>query len=182
MSEQRTVRIMEVVPYSEEWPVEYEKESKAIKDLFNDEIINIYHVGSTSIPGIYAKPVIDILVEVKDIEMVDSFNISMENIGYTCVGEGGIPGRRYFYKGGNKRTHHVHMFKTGSEEISRHLNFRDYMIAHPEEAKDYEELKKQLADKFKYNSEGYVSGKDAFIKDIDKKAEQWAKEKSSDLG
>lgn len=168
------MRVIEVVPYSSKWKEEYNKESQKLINIFGEEVISIHHIGSTSIPGIYAKPVIDILIEVREIEIIDRFNSAMESIGYIAKGENGIEGRRYFFKGLYDRTHHVHIFQSGSEEISRHLNFRDYMIAHPEEAKQYGELKKQLAERFKYDIEGYCDGKDAFIKEIDRKALEWA--------
>jgi GrpB-like predicted nucleotidyltransferase (UPF0157 family) len=177
MDEQNHVRVMEVVPYNPDWKKEYISESKKICNFMSNEIINIYHVGSTSIPEIYAKPVIDILIEVKEIEHIDNFNSCMEDLGYTPCGEAGIKGRRYFFKGLYKRTHHVHIFQTGNLEIDKHISFRDYMITHPEDAKRYEKLKKGLAIKFRYDSRGYVVGKDAFIKDIDRKAAEWAKYK-----
>lgn len=175
MSEKKQVRTMEVVPYDSKWKEKYLKESEKIANLMKDEIVDIHHIGSTSIPGIYAKPVIDILVEVKDINSVDKYNNNMEELGYKAVGEGGIEGRRYFFKGLYKRTHHVHVFEIGNPEIKKHLNFRDYMIAHPEEAKAYEQLKKELSIKFRYDSKGYCDGKDSFIKDIDRKADKWSK-------
>lgn len=175
MSEQNQVRIMEVVPYNPDWKDEYLKESEKIANFMKGEIVEIYHIGSTAIPGIFAKPVIDILVEVKDISNVDKYNSNMEELGYISAGEAGIEGRRFFFKGLYTRTHHVHIFQTGSPEIKRHINFRDYMIAYPEEAKRYEELKKEVAIKFRYDSKGYCAGKDAFIKDIDRKAEEWSK-------
>ena len=78
-------------------------------------------------------------------------------------------------KGVPKRTHHVHIFQAGSSEISRHLAFRDYMIAHPEEARKYSELKQKLAIQYKGDIDGYCDGKDAFVKEMEKKAVQWAK-------
>jgi GrpB-like predicted nucleotidyltransferase (UPF0157 family) len=101
----------------------------------------------------------------------------MKKLGYIPRGENGIPGRRYFLKGLYDRTHHVHIFQTGNPEIKRHLNFRNYMIAHLEDAAAYSELKRNLADKFRFDIEGYINGKDAFIKEMDRRAEEWAKSK-----
>ena len=175
MNEQNQVRIMEVVPYSPNWKEEFLSESEKISNIMKNEIINIYHIGSTAIPGIFAKPVIDILVEVKNINYIDNYNNEMERLGYIPRGEAGIEGRRYFLKGLYKRTHHVHIFETGNPEIKKHIDFRDYMVSHSEDAKRYEELKKELARKFRFDSTSYVAGKDSFIKDIDKKAAEWAK-------
>lgn len=115
------------------------------------------------------------MVEVIDIENVDNFNNDMEQLGYEALGENGIPNRRFFSKGGDNRTHHVHIFEQGNEEIIRHLIFRDYMIAHPEEAMKYSQLKEYLAEKFSNNIEKYIEGKNDYIKEIDNKAEKWSR-------
>lgn len=77
---------------------------------------------------------IDILIEVKDIEAINQYNLQMEALGYEAKGENGLKGRCFFRKGGNKRTHHVHIYENGNREIVRHTLFRDYLIAHPEKA------------------------------------------------
>lgn len=177
MSEQNQVRIIKVVPYNSDWEKEYVKESVKIQGILGDEMIEIHHIGSTAIPGIYAKPVIDILIEVKDIKNVDIYNGEMNKLGYISKGEFGIEGRRFFLKGLYNRTHHLHIFEIRNPEIRKHLNFRDYMISHPKIAKQYEKLKKDLSIKFRHDNEGYCNGKDEFIKDIDKKAEEWFKGK-----
>ncbi|MED0678851.1 GrpB family protein [Aneurinibacillus thermoaerophilus] len=169
------MRKVEVVPYNEKWPELFQEEANKIKSVFGDEAINIYHIGSTAIPHIHAKPIIDILVEVKDVDKVDSFNDEMEQLGYKPKGENGIAYRRYFTKGGNNRTHHVHVFKTGSEHITRHLAFRDYLITHKDEANTYSELKQKLSKQFTYNAEKYTQGKDWFIKEIQANALKWWK-------
>ena len=99
----------------------------------------------------------------------------MESLGYEAMGEYGIPGRRYFRKDNREgvRTHHVHAFRAGSEEAGRHLAFRDYMIAHPLEAQRYSELKRRLAEEHPQSPDGYMDGKDGFIKEIDRRAARW---------
>jgi len=177
MREEKQVRVIEVVPYNSQWKEDYLKEMGKIILIMNDEIIDIHHIGSTSIPGIYAKPVIDILIGVVDIKNIDKYNGEMDTLGYVCQGEYGIKGRRFFMKGLYNRTHHIHIFQSDNPEILRHINFRDYMISHLGEARIYSELKREMAIKFRYDIEGYCNGKDAFIKDIDIKAERWAKTK-----
>lgn len=172
MTEEKQVRVIEVVPYNFKWKEKYLKEAGRIRNIMQNEINKIYHIGSTSIPEIYAKPIIDILIEVKDIDNVDNYNKGLESLGYIAKGEFGIEGRRFFIKGLYNRTHHVHAFQTDNPEIARHLNFRDYMIAYPDEAKRYEDLKQELAIKFRYDIDGYCAGKDTYIKEIDKKAER----------
>ena len=164
-----------IVSYDPNWKDMYKEESEKIKNVLSDIIIDIHHVGSTAIPGIKAKPVIDILVEVKDIEGVDQYNYKMRELGYEVMGEYGIPKRRFFRKGGNKRTHHIYIFKVGNEEIERHINFKEYMIAHPDKGQEYSKLKEKLANKYTYDVENYTNGKSDFIKGIDRKAKLWKK-------
>ena len=99
----------------------------------------------------------------------------MEALGYEAMGEFGLVGRRYFRKEHPPgiRTHHVHTYQVGSPEIERHLAFRDYLLAHPEDAQKYGELKLKLAQKYPEDIEGYINGKDEFVKEIEKKAIQW---------
>lgn len=170
MTEKRRI---EVVDYNPKWVIMYHDEANKIKKIFGKELIDIYHIGSTAIPGIKAKPVIDILVVVKRIEKVDNYNDKMVRLGYEPMGEFGIKDRRFFMKGGNNRTHHVHVFELGNNEIERHLNFRDYLIANPEDARRYSKLKEELAEKYRYDIESYVKGKDGLIKEIDRKAAEW---------
>ncbi len=96
MTEERKV---EVVGPDESWEAIFELEKDRLKHLFGDLVVEVYHIGSTAIPNIYAKPIIDILIEVKNIEKVDKFNSGMKQLGYIPKGEYGIPGRRFFYKG-----------------------------------------------------------------------------------
>ena len=168
------VRKIIVIPHDENWQELFSLEKERLTELLGDHVLSIHHIGSTAIPNIKAKPIIDILVEVKNIEKMDEFNDPMIQEGYQPRGEHGIPRRRYFVKSkGVIHTHHLHMFQTGNPEIERHLSFRDYLIAHPEEAQTYSNLKVELARKYPEDSPRYTTGKDEFIKKIDKKAKAW---------
>jgi GrpB-like predicted nucleotidyltransferase (UPF0157 family) len=169
------MRKVEVVPHDPKWREAFEVESKRVTDALGTNVVAIHHIGSTAIPNIYAKPIIDLLVEVRDIIKVDRQSSSMQSLGYEVMGEFGIAGRRYFRKDNQAgiRTHHTHIFKVDSEQVERHLAFRDYMIAHPEDAQRYSELKRWLAREHPTNIDGYVDGKDGFIREVDKKAAQW---------
>jgi len=160
-----------VVSYNSNWKDMYKEESEKIKNVLNNIIIDIHHIGSTAIPGIKAKPVIDILIEVKDIEGVEQYNHKMEVLGYKVIGEYGIAKRRFFRRGGCKRSHHLHIFQAGNKEIKRHINFKEYLIAHPGKAREYSKLKEKLANNYTYHIENYINGKNDFIKEIDRKAE-----------
>lgn len=166
---------VEVVPHNPRWRTVFETEAKQIATIMGENVIAIHHIGSTAIPNIYAKPVIDLLIEVKDITQVDKQTSAMESLGYEVKGEFGISGRRYFRKDNQKgiRTHQIHVFETGSAQIERHLAFRDYMLAHPANAQKYSALKRKLAEEHPHNIDGYMDGKDGFIKEMDRRAAQW---------
>jgi Uncharacterized conserved protein len=166
---------VEIVPYDRKWREAFEAESKLVAASLGGNTFSIHHIGSTSIPNIYAKPVIDILVEVIDIQDVDLYTTEMSTLGYEVMGEFGIPDRRYFRKDNEIgiRTHQIHAFQKGCVQITRHLAFRDYMIAHPEEAEKYSELKRKLVELYAGDPESYIDGKDAFIQEIDRRAAQW---------
>ncbi len=163
-------RKVEVVPYNSVWKQKFIEEAKKIEKIFKEIFIDIYHIGSTAIPLVKAKPIIDIMVEVEDINKVNSYNKQMEKLGYVALGEYGIPKRRFFQKGGNKRTHHVHIFEKGNPHIKRHIDFRDYLISNPKIAEEYSHLKEKLAKKYRHDIDKYQEGKDSFIKRIDKLA------------
>jgi GrpB-like predicted nucleotidyltransferase (UPF0157 family) len=172
------MRKVDVVPPDPKWREAFEIESKQVADALGENVVAIHHIGSTAIPGIYAKPIIDLLAEVKDLMKVDEQNLSMISLGYEVMGEFGIPGRRYFYKKNREgvRTYHIHTFLVGSEQVERHLRFRDYMIAHPEDAQRYSELKRRLAREYPANIDDYINGKNGFVEEIDQKAAQWRKQ------
>jgi GrpB-like predicted nucleotidyltransferase (UPF0157 family) len=174
-------RKVEVVPHNPSWHSLFETESKKIATALADNFIAIHHIGSTSIETIYAKPIIDILVEVKSIDRVDGQNSEMENLGYECMGEFGIEDRRFFLKDNpvGIRTHHVHVFEVDSAQTSRHLSFRDYLNAHLDKAQAYSILKQGLAQKYPYNIQEYIEGKDTFIQEIDRQAAEWRRKQSS---
>lgn len=136
------MRILTVVDYDEMWPTLFENERTLLQMTLGKVISRIHHIGSTSVPGLSAKPVIDILIEVANLEELDSLNQAMEGVGYTVRGENGILNRRYFTKGGNQRSHHIHAFATGDAQIIKHLAFRDYLIKHNDVAIQYALMKK----------------------------------------
>jgi GrpB-like predicted nucleotidyltransferase (UPF0157 family)/GNAT superfamily N-acetyltransferase len=162
-------RKVEVVPYDPNWPAMFEKEAKLIRQALGDNCIAIHHIGSTSVPGLSAKPVIDILPVVKDILAVDQRTSYMESLGYEAKGENGMAFRRFFQKGTSERTHHVHVYEEGDPEVDRYLKFRNWLRSHPEDAKAYASLKASLAQKFPQDILKYCFGKDEFVASIDAK-------------
>ncbi|WP_312115432.1 GrpB family protein [Brevibacillus reuszeri] len=163
-----------VTAYQDDWKQEFEEESHKIKEILGNELIHIYHIGSTAVPGLKAKPIIDIMPVVKEISKIDSFNEQMKSLGYECMGELGMKGRRYFRKGGDHRTHQVHVFQEDNKkDITRHLAVRDYLRAHPDEAALYGDVKESLAKQYPRDIEAYMDGKDEFVQELEKKALTW---------
>ena len=164
-----------VEPHNPRWADMFDIESKMVVQALGMNVVAIHHIGSTAIPTVHARPIIDMLVAVADIDDVDARNPAMESFGYEALGEYGIPGRRYFRKDDDAGiwTHQAHTFAAGSPEVERHLAFRDFVLAHPEWAKRYSDLKRKLAKAHPDNIERYMDGKEAFIKEADRKAAAW---------
>ena len=158
--------------YSVTWSLMFHTEAQFLKTIFGDEIIKCEHFGSTSVYGMKAKPVIDMMCIVKNIEKVDLFNNIMEYLGYDVVGEWGISGRRLFRKGGENRTHHIHFYQLNNPEIARHLIFRDYLKAHPQEVTNYSRFKEALAQRYDTTSQ-YSPAKKKFVSEMEQKALSW---------
>lgn len=162
-----------VTPYNQNWPAMFKTEAELLRGIFGPELLDIHHIGSTSVEGLAAKPVIDLLPVCPNIEAIDAFNEAMTAAGYEPKGENGLPGRRFFQKGGDERTHHVHLYEAGHPDIERHLAFRDYVRAHPSASKEYGALKTELANRFPTNMEAYIEGKNEKVLEIERKALDW---------
>ncbi len=164
------MRKIEVLPYNKKWLQQFLDEKICLKNIFRTNAVNIHHIGSTSVPGLAAKPIIDIMIEVNSLQEVDSKNKKMIELGYRPLGEYGIKNRRFFQKGRDNISHHVHIFKINDENIIRHLAFRDYLKVNKKRLKEYEEFKIKLADQYHDDIDSYCKGKDFLIKEIEKEA------------
>jgi GrpB-like predicted nucleotidyltransferase (UPF0157 family) len=167
-------RKVDVLPYSRSWPISFEKEKKLLAEVFGSTAV-IRHIGSTSIPGMSAKPIIDILAEADSIALFEQAADRLKEWGYIAKGENGIPGRRYFvrFTGAGERLVHLHCYPKGHREIGRHLLFRDYLREHPEEADLYSRTKLEAARKYPYDIESYIKEKDPVVKLLDGRALDW---------
>ncbi|TWT09188.1 GrpB family protein [Planomicrobium sp. CPCC 101079] len=166
--------------YDKNWVRMFEQESGRLKEVFGDEILRFEHFGSTSVPGMKAKPVVDMMCLVKEIGKIDAFNERMLCLGYDVAGDWGIEGRRLFRKGGDNRSHHIHFYQFDHSQIERHLVFRDYLRSHPEEAERYGQLKEELAGR--HDDTGYYSkAKKAFVQDMEQRALRWFDERQRAL-
>ena len=159
-----------VVEYDPDWPARFVEEHARLAETFGDDAVMIEHIGSTAVPGLAAKPIIDILVAARRLPLPVSRIAAMEGVGYEHLGEYGIPGRVYFRRRSPRpRTHHVHVYAVGSDRIRDHLVFRDYLRAHPADAARYAKLKRELASQG-LDATAYGSGKSAFIAELVERA------------
>ncbi len=165
--------IVEVVPYDPEWNGKYQLERAKLIGSLGLLISNVHHIGSTSVAGLAAKPIIDMLLEVPDLEDLDGAKGTFERLGYEVMGEYGIKGRRYYRKGHKTRTHQIHAFRTGDANIKRHIAFRDYLAQHPSVRHEYAQLKTQVAKRCHNDIDAYCDGKDAFVKHHEALALRW---------
>ena len=160
-----------VYPYDEEWPVEFEKEKKILEGILKDFDVQIEHVGSTSIPGLSAKPIIDIAIGVKDEKTLFEIEPVMAEAGYDILNDYETKGEILARKGPPEcRTHYIHMQLIGSEYWDEFMYFRRYLLDHPEEIKRYEELKKELSVKYADERKKYTAGKNEYNSSIPEKA------------
>lgn len=166
-------RILEIVDYSPSWVEAFELEKSILEATLKTVVVKIHHIGSTSIPGLAAKPIIDILMEAKDLSELDRRAHEMESLGYRPKGENGIVGRRYFQKGGNQRSHHLHAYQCGDVNLIRHIAFRDYLLHHREIVTAYEKLKLKLASGCENDLVQYQNGKSNFLQEHEELALKW---------
>jgi GrpB-like predicted nucleotidyltransferase (UPF0157 family) len=156
---------VKLLAHDEQWHHLFAEEKARLQDAIGEFVIGIEHVGSTSVCGVAAKPILDIAVAISDKANGEKCIAPLENIGYIYRGENGIAGRFYFVKGA-PRTHHLHMLLADSEELRNHLFFRDYLRANPESAAEYDKLKRNLAEKYGNDRDAYLDGKAAFVESI----------------
>ena len=158
-----------IVEYDPRWPVLYEEERERLLAAGGDLLVAIEHIGSTAVPGLGGKPIIDIMPAVRSLADAERCIEPLESIGYEYVPEYNelIPERRYFHKGPeDARTFHLHVVELTSEFWETHLLFRDWLRTHPEDAQEYYRLKKELAARFGRDREGFTDAKTPFIESV----------------
>ncbi len=165
-----------ILDYDPAWASQFEAERKLLQDALGEWAVAIEHVGSTAVPGLAAKPIIDIGVALRSFEDALHCITPLFELGYQCLGEYGIPGRIFFRKltdtplpgqdgGGIGRTHHVHVYQQDHYEFAQQTAFRDYMRAHPEAAREYEQLKRKLAAEHT-DMNSYAMAKSEFVQQV----------------
>lgn len=163
---------VKLLPYNKKWAELFEREKRKLNEKLGDLVIDIQHVGSTAIPAVPAKPIIDIAVGVHSTKDVKKLVKPLKELGYKDAGWVGVPGVNFlFTKGpGSRRTHYLHVFKYNGVSWKNDLLFRDYIIKYRGRAKQYVKLKKRLAKSFADDRYKYTAAKAKFITDTIKKA------------
>ncbi|MBI2569688.1 MAG: GrpB family protein [Candidatus Schekmanbacteria bacterium] len=166
--------------YSPDWPSEFAREAGRLQILLGDNLVTVHHVGSTSVPGLAAKPVIDLLPLVLSVTRVDASTALFQGAGYKAWGEYGLPGRRFFTKDcGEHRTHNIHIYQTGDPDVERHIAFCAYLRAHKDHCRDYENLKREVYSQYPADIAAYNAGKSTWIKRVEKLALAWYRQRDA---
>ncbi len=154
-----------LVPHNPAWKTAFEIEAERIRLVLGNGQVDIQHIGSTSIPGIKSKPILDLMVGVEDLQMGPLLEPAMASIGYDFARHAGVPDDHVFGKG-IERTHLVHVVEFNGPIWHHNLRFRDRLKASPELARHYDELKDQLAVRFSQDRAAYTAAKKAFIDQV----------------
>jgi GrpB-like predicted nucleotidyltransferase (UPF0157 family) len=164
-----------IVDHDPRWPLLAQQELRRVADALGDSAVRLEHVGSTSVPGLGAKPIIDMQVSVADIERLDDYVGPLEALGYLFAPDPAFPDYHYFAKPHPRpRSHHLHVCQAGSHQEIRHVAVRDFLRAHPAEAARYEELKRTLVREHPEDRLAYVAGKDGYMIELEARAVLWA--------
>ena len=163
-----------LAPYDPEWPRLAAGHADRLQAL-GPALVIVHHIGSTSVPGLAAKPIIDLMPLVRDLTELDGLRGHVEALGYKWHGELGIAGRRYCTLEDDRgvRMVQLHFFQANSPQVERHLAFSDYLRAHPDIARDYENEKRRARNLFPDDSHRYADEKAAWIRDAEAKALHW---------
>ena len=165
--------LVKIIDHQDDWSYEYQKEKTLLLTLIGKYVIDIQHIGSTSINNCKAKPIIDIAIGIRELSKVDKIINILTYNGYEYHGNAGIEGRHFFTKGVKEnRTHYIHVEEKDGILWKNHIMFRDYLNKYNENVIKYNELKKCLAQKYPKDREKYALNKNEYIENIIKKAIQ----------
>lgn len=157
---------MQLSEFQQSWKSDFENLANFLSPALIGSSAKILHVGSTSIPGSIAKPIIDIDVVVKEVIEIKNVQEKIESMGYVHRGDLGIPGREAFLQPPNLVYHHLYLLQEGSQPYQDHVDFKTALIRNPSLLEKYNDLKRSLEHLLMNNREAYTEGKSAFIKEV----------------
>ncbi len=165
-----------IVDHDAGWPAAADAELRRVKLALGDVAVRLEHVGSTAVPGLAAKPIVDLLVCVDSMEPRRRYVEPLERLGYLFAPAPGSPDRHFFAKPPQRpRTHHVHVVEAGSRHELRHVALRDFLRAHPDEAARYGALKREVVARHPQDRLAYIEGKEPYIRALERRAVAWAR-------
>jgi len=165
-----------IVPYDPEWPKRFAELGHRLRGALGDAALRIDHIGSTAVPGLDAKPIVDIQISVASFEPLDACRLPLERAGYVFRADNADRTKRYFRERPGDRRTHIHVRCAGSWSEQAGLLFRDYVRAHPDDAAQYAELKRALAGKHREDRVEYTDAKAPFIWDVLMRANRWSQD------
>ncbi len=170
-----SIEPIEIDPYNPEWPQEFLEIGKKMRSALGEVALRIDHIGSTSIPGLAAKPIVDIQISVESLEPVETFRTPLDTLGYYWrKGKQYEKTKRYFRETPGMRRTHIHVRKLGSWHQQFPLLFRDYMRVHKPDCERYESVKRALAEKYRHDRQKYTDSKSDIFWEIIARADAWA--------
>ncbi len=161
---------IQIVDYDPAWAIDFARLRLHLLATVEDIALAVEHVGSTAVPCLAAKPILDVDVVVASVSQVQAVIARLAEIGYMHLGDLGIAGREAFASPSNTPVHHLYVIVKGSEPWRNHIQFRDYLREHAEAAEAYARLKRSLAEKFRNDRDGYTGAKTDFVDEILRKA------------
>ena len=165
-----------IVPYDPGWPLLFRALGTALRQALGETALRIHHIGSTAVPGLDAKPIIDVQISVESFEPLDAFRLPLESLGFIFRAENPELTKRYFREAPGERRTHIHVRRAGSWSEQFALLFRDYMRSHAGDAEEYAALKVRLAKQYRDDRLGYTTAKGDFIWRVIARADQWAQD------
>lgn len=167
---------VKIVDYDAAWPLRAAEEMQRIREGLGSTVVRLEHVGSTSVRGLAAKPIIDLQLSVASIEPHETYVPALAKLGYLFTPDPDSPDYHAFALPHTRpRTHHLHVCETGSEHERRHIAVRDYLRSHPGEAKRYGDLKRAVVAEHPRDRLAYIAGKDAYVAALERRALAWAR-------
>ena len=168
---------IEIVPYDPEWPRLFAQLAERLRDALGTTALRIDHIGSTSVPDLDAKPIVDVQISVADFEPMDAYRAPLERLGFVFRADNTERTKRYFREAPGTRRTHVHVRRAGSWAEQFNLLFRDYLRVHADDARRYAAVKRELAARFGADRQGYTDAKDPYIwSEVMWRAERWSQD------
>jgi GrpB-like predicted nucleotidyltransferase (UPF0157 family) len=168
-----------IVEYDSEWPIAASQELGRIREAVGPAAVRLEHVGSTSVPGLAAKPILDLQLSVASIEPTAAYADPLEDLGYLFAPDPGSPDLHFFGKPSERpRSHHVHVCEAGSEQEFRHLAVRDFLRTDSAEVARYAALKREIAAKHPQDRLAYIDAKEEYLTELEARAVAWARQRA----